>query len=370
MKLLIAILSILLVGGIGEASSELIDPINISFNSFSGVRENVFNTSQLDFCTFSNDFNINMIASHAVKEWQNSLVELTGNDVWNMSIYVNPSTEEMCDVIIEYKKTPTSSKRFLIGMAGYVNPISPSITIFTDNYQKTLTENEPITSLAKFEDIVLNSEHEQLSDKELSKTIKHEIGHMLGASDKKSCSCLMEIGFDSNEILVTDIVDIMHSYPNGFVDSNFDLQFTLGDDHGTKTYFIGDHVDIEIELPVTNYNLLDVSLYIYPDGKNVKSKNAQVKIHNELGMKGIHDQNNSFSKIQIINGHTYSSDKGVNSIMKIKLQPQTKMSQTDILVKVKDSFGIEKQFMLENVMVVKEGIFSNLNLDSQKFIQS
>ena len=370
MKLLIGILSILLVVGIGEASAELIDPINISFNSFSGVRENIFNTSQLDFCTFSNDSNINMIASHAVKEWQDSLVRLTGSDVWNMSIYINPSTEEICDVIIEYKKTPTMSKRFLTGVAGLTNTISPSITIFTDNYQKTLIENEPITSLVEFEDIVLNSEHEPLSDKELSKTIKHEIGHILGASDKKSCSCLMGVGFDSNEILVTDIIDIIHSYPNGFVDSDFDLQFKLGDDHGTKTYFIGDYVDIDIEFPVINHKILDVSLYIYPDGKNVKSKNAQVKIHNELGMKGIYDQNNIFSKIQIIDGHTYYSDKGTNSIMKIKLQPQTKMSQTDILVKVKYPFGIEEQFMLENVMVVKEGLFSNLNLDSQKFIQS
>ncbi len=136
MKLLIGILSIILIGGISEASAELIDPINISFNSFSGVRENVFNTSQLDFCTFSNDSNINMIASHAVKEWQDSLVRLTGSDVWNMSIYVNPATEEICDVIIEYKKTPTLSKRFLIGMAGYVNTISPTITILLITIRK------------------------------------------------------------------------------------------------------------------------------------------------------------------------------------------------------------------------------------------
>ena len=51
--------------------------------------------------------------------------------------------------------------------------------------------------------------------------------------------------------------------------------------------------------------------------------------------------------------------------MKIKLQPQTKMSQVDILVKVKDQYGTEVQYMLDNVMIVKEGLFSNLNLGAK-----
>ncbi len=370
MKLLLGIFSVLLIVGISEASAELTEPINIEFNTFSGVRENIFNDSQLDFCTFSDDPNINMIAAYAVKEWHDSLVRLTGNDVWDMAIHVSPPTDEICDVVIEYKKIPTASKQFLIGMAGYVNSVSPTITIFTDNYQKTLTENEPIASLAEFEDIVINSEHDQLSDEKLSKTIKHEIGHILGAPDKKSCSCLMGTDLDSSEILVTDIIDIIHSYPNGFVDSNFDLEFNLGDDYTTKTYFVGDYIDIEIELPVINYKIPEISLYIFPDGKDVKTKNAQVKIHNEFGMKGTYDQNNYFSKIQVINGLTYYSDMGTFSTMKIKLQPQTQMSQTDILVKVKNQNGIEEQFMLDNVMVVKEGLFSNLNLDAKNFIKS
>jgi len=185
---------------------------------------------------------------------------------------------------------------------------------------------------------------------------------MLGSDDKTSCLCLMGTDFDSSEILVTDIIDIVRSYPNGFVDSNFDLQFNLGDDFTTKTYFVGDYADIDIELPVINNKIPDVSLYIYPDGKDVKSKNAQVKIHNELGMEGIYDQNNYFSKIQVIDGYTYYADMGTFSTMKIKLQPQTKMSQVDILVKVKDQYGIEEQHMLVNVMIVKEGLFSNLNL--------
>ena len=42
---------------------------------------------------------------------------------------------------------------------------------------------------------------------------------------------------DSSEILVADIIDIVHSYPNGFVDSNFDLEFKLGDDYASKIYF-------------------------------------------------------------------------------------------------------------------------------------
>ena len=175
---------------------------------------------------------------------------------------------------------------------------------------------------------------------------------------------------DSSEILVTDIIDIVHSYPNGFVDSNFDLQFKLGDDHATKTYFVGDFVDIDIELPIKNYNISDVSLYIYPDGKNVKSKNAQVKIHNELGMKGTYDKNNHFSKIQVINGNTYYTDKGTFSTMKIKLQLQEEMSQADILVKIKDRYGVEEQHMLDNVMIVKEGLFSNFNLDVKNFSES
>ena len=56
---------------------------------------------------------------------------------------------------------------------------------------------------------------------------------------------------------------------------------------------------------------------------------------------------------------------GTFSTMKIKLQPQTKMSQVDILVKVKDQYGIEVQHMLDNVMIVKEGLFSNLNLGAK-----
>ena len=370
MKPLLGIFSILLIIGIGEASAQLTESINIEFNTFSGVRENIFNDSQLDFCTFSNDPNINMIAAYAVREWHDSLVRLTSNDVWDMAIYVNPTTEEMCDVVIEYKKTPALSKQFLIGMAGYVTSVSPTITIFTDNYQKTLTENEPITSLADFEDIVKNSEHDQLSDEKISKTIKHEIGHILGAPDNESCLCLMGTDMDSSEIVVTDIIDIIHSYPNGFVDLNFDLQFNLGDDYTTKTYFVGDYIDIEIVLPIVNYKISDISLYIFPDGKDVKTKNAQVKIHNEFGMKGTYDQNNYFSKIQVINGVTYYADVGTFSTMKIKLQPQTEMSQVDILIKVKNQYGIEEQHLLDNVMIVKEGLFSNLNLDSKNFIKS
>ncbi len=369
MKLLLGIFSILLIVGIGEASAQLTEPINIEFNTFSGVRENIFIDSQLDFCTFSNDPDINMIAAYAVKEWHDSLVSLTGNDVWDMTIYENPTTDEICDIFIEYKKIPTSSKQFLIGMVGFVNSVSPTITIFTDNYQKTLTENEPIASVVDFEDIVINSEHDQLSDEKLNKAIKHEIGHILGAQDNESCLCLMGTDLDSSEILVTDIIDIVHSYPNGFVDSNFDLQFKLGDDFTTKTYFVGDYIDIEIELPVINYKIADISLYIFPDGKNIKSNNAQVKIHNEFGMKGTYDQNNYFSKIQVINGHSYYSGEGIFSTMKIKLQPQTKMNQVDILVKIKDQQGIEEQYMLDNVIVVKEGLFSDLNLDSKNFIK-
>jgi hypothetical protein len=287
-----------------------------------------------------------------------------------MAIHVNPTAEEMCDVAIEYKKTPALSKQFLIGMAGYVNSVSPTITIFTDNYQKTLIENEPIASLADFEDIVKNSEHDQLSDEKISKTIKHEIGHILGAPDNESCLCLMGTDMDSSEIVVTDIIDIIYSYPNGFVDLNFDLQFNLGDDHTTKTYFVGDYIDIEIVLPIVNYKISDISLYIFPDGKDVKTKNAQVKIHNEFGMKGTYDQNNYFSKIQVINGVTYYADVGTFSTMKIKLQPQTEMSQVDILIKLKNKYGIEEQHLLDDVMIVKEGLFSNLNLDSKNFIKS
>ena len=370
MKPILGIFSILLIIGIGEASAQLTESINIEFNTFSGIRENIFNDSQLDFCTFSNDLNINMIAAYAVKEWHDSLVRLTSNDVWDMGIHVNPTTEEMCDVVIEYKKTPALSKQFLIGMAGYVTSVSPIITIFTDNYQKTLTENEPIASLVDFEDIVKNSEHDQLSDEKLSKTIKHEIGHILGALDNESCLCLMGTDMDSSEILVTDIIDIIHSYPNGFVDLNFDLQFNLGDNYSTKTYFVGDYIDIEVVLPVINHKISDISLYIFPDGKDVKTKNAQVKIHNEFGMKGTYDQNNYFSKIQVINGVTYYADVGTFSTMKIKLQPQTEMSQVDILIKVKNQYGIEEQHLLDNVMIVKEGLFSNLNLDSKNFIKS
>ncbi|MEK0320835.1 MAG: hypothetical protein QQN61_07060 [Nitrosopumilus sp.] len=364
---LIVIFSILLIVGIGEASAELTEPINIEFNAFSGVREYIFNDSQLDFCTFSDDPNINMIAAYAVKEWRDSLVRLTGNDVWDMVIHVSPTTDEICDVTIEYKKIPTTSKQFLIGMAGYVNSVSPTITIFTDNYQKTLTENEPIASLVDFEDIVKNSEHDQLSDEKLSKTIKHEIGHILGAPDNESCLCLMGTDMDSSEILVMDIINIVHSYPNGFVDLNFDLQFNLGDDYTTKTYFVGDYIDIEIKLPMINNKIPDISLYIYPDGKDVKTLAAQVKIHNEFGMKGTYDQNNYFSKIEVINGITYYANTGTFSTMKIMLQPQTEMSQVDILVKVKDKNGIEELHMLENVIIVKEGLFSNLNLDSENF---
>jgi len=68
-KLLLGIFSVLLIVGISEASAELTEPINITFNTFSGVRENVFNDLQLDFCTFSDDSEINMISAHAVKEW-------------------------------------------------------------------------------------------------------------------------------------------------------------------------------------------------------------------------------------------------------------------------------------------------------------
>jgi hypothetical protein len=369
MKLLLGIFSILLIVGIGEASAELTEPINIAFNTFSGVRENIFTESQLDFCTFSNDSNINRIAGQAVREWHDSLVRLTGSDVWDMSMYVNPASEEMCDVIIKYEKTPTISKQFLIGMAGYVNAASSTITIFTDNYQRTLTKNQPIMSLEEFEDLVLNSKHTQLSNKKLSKTIKHEIGHVLGAPDIESCQCLMGKDFDSNKILMTDIKEILLSYPNGFDDSNINLQFTLGEEHITKTFFIGDYVDIDIELPVINEKIPDISLYIFPEGKNVKSTNAQVKIHNEFGMKGTYDQNNYFSKILVINGHSYYSGDGMFSTMKIKLQPQIKMNKVDILVKVKDQQGIEEQYMLDNVMVVKEGLFSDLNLDAKNFIE-
>ncbi len=370
MKFLIGIFSILLIVGIGEASAELSDPINITFNTFSGARENVFYDSQLDFCTLSDNSNINTIASNAVKDWQDSLVRLTGNDVWNMSVFSNPASVEFCDVIIEYQKTPTLPKQFLIGMAGYVNPVSPTITIFTENYQKTLSENGPISSLEKFEEIVLNSKHEQLSDEELSKTIKHEIGHILGATHKESCSCLMDENPESSEITIIDILEVIRSYPNGFVDSNYDLKFELGKKYETKKYFVGDQIEIDIEIPITNYKIPDISLYIFPDGRDVKTKNAQVKIHNEEGMRGIFDQDDHFSKIEMVNGHSYYTDKGTFSTMKIKLQPQMEMSQADILIKIKEPFGIEKQYMLNDVMVVEEGLFSNLNLDTEKYFQS
>jgi len=116
---------------------------------------------------------------------------------------------------------------------------------------------------------------------------------------------------------------------------------------------------------VINNKMFDVSLYVYPDGKNVKSKNAQVKIHNEFGMKGTYDQKNYFSKIQVIDGSAYHADKGIFSTMEIKLHPQTKMGPVDILVKVKDQHGIEVQYMLDNVMIVKKGLFSNLNLGAK-----
>ncbi len=87
-------------------------------------------------------------------------------------------------------------------------------------------------------------------------------------------------------------------------------------------------------------------------------------------MNGIYDQNNHFAKIQVINGNTYYADKGTFSTMKIKLQPQIKMSHADILIKVKDPFGIEEQHMLDNVMIVKEGLFSKLNLDTKNFSES
>ena len=81
----------------------------LDFQSYTGNRLNVFNDTQIDYCVTNNNENasFNHIAANAIQIWHDKIVAVTNNPfVWNMTTYIQPEDESVCDGYLNYVDTP------------------------------------------------------------------------------------------------------------------------------------------------------------------------------------------------------------------------------------------------------------------------
>ena len=383
----IAILFFVSIGIIGEQQAIAFDGITkekneyIDFQKYTGNRLLVFNDTRVDYCIKDNEQNpaFNDIAINAVNTWHDRIVEVTQNsEVWDMKMHVYPKDESICDGYVNYYDTPNPTFFQLSGVAGFSHPQTPvaNVTIYTDNYQRTLlnmAENDENfwqnMTIEKFQDIIKNQEHEQFDNEMIKRVTLHEIGHSLSLNHPNSNNGNLQetpgiMGYDMsyNQIDSEEVINIVKAYPNGFSKVSKSNSIKLGGINSQKLLTLGEVVNLTIELPNQKGGLppSGIEVYIFPEGtSSQKTVNAPIKIIRIEGQKQVVNNGGYLEDLHSIMTHWGSSSK----VLSIQFKVVKEFENADMIVIAHNVGGFEKQWFLDDVLSVKQALFSNSLLD-------
>lgn len=352
----------------------------IDFQQYTGNRLLVFNDTRIDYCITQNEQNsaYNEIAKEAIETWHDRIVEVTQNSqVWDMTMHVFPKNESICDGYVNFYDTPNPAFFQVAGVAGFSHPQTPvaNVTIYTDNYQKTLLKmaegNEDFwteMTLEKFQDIVKNQEHEPYDDEMIKRVTLHEIGHSLSLNHPQTETNLQEapgiMGYDMsyNQIDDDEVINIVKAYPNGFSKVTKSNSIQLDGENNKKILTLGEVVNLTIELPNQKGKLppAGIEVYIFPEGaSSQKPDTAPIKIIRIPGQKQIVNDGEYLEDIHSIMTHWGSSSK----VLSIQFKVVKEFENADMIVITHNVGGFEKQWFIDDVLSVRQALFSNLLLD-------
>ncbi|MGD8707540.1 MAG: hypothetical protein PVI88_02520 [Nitrosopumilaceae archaeon] len=358
-----------------EGTNEYID-----FQKYTGNRQFVFNDTKIDFCITQNEQNpiFSEIASNAVKTWHDRIVEVTENsEVWNMTTHVFPKDDSICDGYINFYDTPVPTSFQLLGVTGYSHPQTPiaNVTIYTDNYPSTLSElakeNEnfwPSMTIEKLQDIIKNGDHKQFDNKMIQRVTLHEIGHSLSLNHPKSingnledAAGIMGYNLSYNQIDDAEVLNIVKAYPNGFSSSSKSESIKITENNSKKILRLGEVTNLTIEIPNQEGKLppIGIELYIFPNGAvSQKTDTAPIKIVRTEGKTQLENSGEYFTDIQSALIHW-----GSTKTLSVQLKAIKEIETADIIVIAQRVGGFEESWFLEDVISVKEALFSNLLLN-------
>jgi len=353
----------------------------LDFQPYTGNRLLVFNDTRIDYCVTNNDENpvFNHIAANAIKTWHDRIVEVTKNpQVWDMTMHVHPKNESICDGYINFVGTPDPTIFQLSGVAGFSHPLTPvaNVTIYTDNYQKTLMnmaekDNDfwNTLTLEKFEEIIKNRHHEQFDYDMINRITLHEIGHSLSLNhpvvsdgNLQNVNGIMGYNMSYNKIDDDEVIKIVKAYPNGFTKLSTPNSIKLGSPDGTRTVHLGEVTNLTIELPYQEGKLAPTGLevYIFPEGTNSQKPDyAPIKILKTDGINQLVNDEEYLEDIHVSLTHWDTFSK----VMSIQFKVIKEFENADIIVVGHNVGGFEKQWFLNDVMTVDNALFSNLLLD-------
>ena len=353
----------------------------LDFQPYTGNRLLIFNDTQIDYCITNNQENptFNHIAANAIKTWHDRIVEVTNNPfVWDMTLHVYPKDESVCDGFVNYVDTPDPTLFQLSGVAGFSHPLTPvaNVTIYTDDYQSTLlnmAQNDDdfwkTLTLEKFEDIVKNKDHKQFDYDVINRITLHEIGHSLSLNhpvtsdgNLQNSKGIMGYNMSYNQIEDDEVIQIVKAYPNGFSLHTLPGSIKLDEPNRKQTVNLGEVTNLTIELPYREGKLHPegLELYIFPEGtSSQKPEFAPIKILKTNGMNHLVNDGEYLEDIHVSMTHWDTFSK----VLSVQFKVVKEFENADMIVVAHSVGGFEKQWFLDNVMGVKQALFSNLLLD-------
>ena len=381
------ILSIIIISNIEMSEAlQFIDTREgyIGFKTYTGNRLNIFNDTIVDFCIITTNSTYQQMAINAVNYWHGNITKVTDNyDLWNIRSHILPYDESICDGYITYKKSPDLDWYALFGVVGVSNPYQTvaNVTIYTDFYQDTLrktTEKEwKEMTIEKFKNIVNNGTHTTWDNASMERVTLHELGHAFSLNhpcESDSCDIYMQkgiMGYNMSEtkILEEEVKNIISVYPNGFI-KNTELPYSkINDaDKTPRTYYTGQTVSFQIELPMTSddWKYSGFTILMYPNNASpLPHELAPIRftmldyVSSEYGLK-----NNEYIKDFYAFPVSWIGSTKEEQIEKYVITSSfvvtKEMNEMKMRVILQDQIGNKKQFDMDTHFVIKNAVFSDI----------
>lgn len=331
--------------------------IGLDFKPLTGARNNLFQDSVVDWCIHTRNLANAEIAKIAINEWEKRLTETTEKDVWKMRVHVNTLNEKMCDGHIWFKEMPQRIDHKLNGVVGLSNQLTPlpDVVIYTKEYQKALIqifENQTEDLTNEYVEEILNTiTHQSHTSKYIERVVKHELGHALSLyhpPDVWNAKGIMSYDDDEFAILDKEIMQIMHTYPNGF---NGIQKNPIGVklDHANNLQHVittGEWINLTIEIPIENkLRITDADIRIY------SGNGDETKIY--FGGLVEIPSNDHFTEIMTLKSQTMKKNIQFH-IGFIPLHEDI----LDFKIILIDQVNQESQYDLKQVVKIQDGLFS------------
>ena len=170
-----------------------------------------------------------------------------------------------------------------------------------------------------------------------------------------------------NQIDDNEVLNIVKAYPNGFSSSSKSESIKITENNSKKILRLGEVTNLTVEIPNQEGKLppIGIELYIFPNGAvSHKTDTAPIKIARTEGKTQLENNGEYFTDIQSALIHW-----GSTKTLSVQLKAIKEFETADMIVVAHRVGGFEESWFLEDVLSVKEALFSNLllNLETTKY---